>query len=466
MPEHDLEKLLGGFAANTLTPEERSQLYTASLQDQQLFNALADEQALKELLSDPAVRRKLLEALKRPNTAEAGGSLPWWAWFKRPAGLAFAGGLAAVIFALAFGTRIYQESLDRAARSVATEDAKQARPSVQAPQSADSPQSPDAKSRLKAKAPVEPARAPAKKDVLTDTAANRERSAAPKLQEQRASETASDSAMPPRERDESRRRVQAPVTAPDRTAEQAASTDKKLSPGAPTPPAAPATTPARLQAPAASAVAPKYSARALFYGDASPRADANSLAQESDQANRLARKPEQFAQGGKTAGAIGHVKPLGLRYSFVTRGPDGQSQEVRAAIAAGSKEPVRIAVETSQDAYLQILQNLGSAGTRLWWPPQETGKISLKLLAGKRNEIPLPPPAENGLLALTIRLSPKPFGPLTMQEVGMLDRFSANLIIESVSPADTAGAQEQATYVVNPNVSPTAQLAFDISISQ
>ena len=121
MPEHDLEKLLGGFAANTLTPEERSQLYTASLQDQQLFNALADEQALKELLSDPAVRRKLLEALKRPNTAEAGGSLPWWAWFKRPAGLAFAGGLAAVIFALAFGTRIYQESLDRAVQSVTTD---------------------------------------------------------------------------------------------------------------------------------------------------------------------------------------------------------------------------------------------------------------------------------------------------------------------------------------------------------
>jgi len=116
MPEHDLEKLLGGFAANTLTPEERSQLYTASLQDQQLFNALADEQALKELLSDPAVRRKLLEALKRPNTAEAGGSLPWWAWFKRPAGLAFAGGLAAVIFALAFGTRIYQESLDHGSK--------------------------------------------------------------------------------------------------------------------------------------------------------------------------------------------------------------------------------------------------------------------------------------------------------------------------------------------------------------
>jgi hypothetical protein len=137
MPEHDLEKLLGGFAANTLTPEERSQLYKTALQDQQLFNALADEQALKELLSDPAVRRKLLETLAQASTSEAGESLPWWAWFKRPAGLAFAGGLAAVIFALTFGTRLYYESLDRSAQSIATEDAKPAAPSVQAPRSTD-----------------------------------------------------------------------------------------------------------------------------------------------------------------------------------------------------------------------------------------------------------------------------------------------------------------------------------------
>lgn len=47
MSEHDLEKLLGGFAADTLTAEERELLYTAALNDQRLFNALADEQALK-----------------------------------------------------------------------------------------------------------------------------------------------------------------------------------------------------------------------------------------------------------------------------------------------------------------------------------------------------------------------------------------------------------------------------------
>ena len=48
MPEPELEKLLGGFAADTLTPKERETLFRAALHDQQLFNALADEQALKD----------------------------------------------------------------------------------------------------------------------------------------------------------------------------------------------------------------------------------------------------------------------------------------------------------------------------------------------------------------------------------------------------------------------------------
>ncbi|MDR4479390.1 MAG: hypothetical protein R3B37_06525 [Nitrospira sp.] len=134
MPEQELEKLLGGFAADTLTQEERFRLYAAALQDQALFNALSDEQALKELLSDPAVRRRLIQALKQPATSEARSERSWWDWFRRPAGLAVAGGLAATIFAVAFGTSIYQESLDRAAQSVATEAAQQAAPSIQVPQ--------------------------------------------------------------------------------------------------------------------------------------------------------------------------------------------------------------------------------------------------------------------------------------------------------------------------------------------
>lgn len=477
MPEQDFETLLGGFAADTLTPEERTRLYTAALRDQQLFNALADEQALKELLADPAVRRRLLQALKQPGPSAADGALPWWAWFRKPAGLALAGGLAAAVFAIAFGTRMYQESLERAAQSVVTEEARPAAPSVhpaqpskQAPPSRATPE-PTTKEKAE----------PAKKEIRPDgKPAKRERLAPATPQDQPAATSLADNAAPQREGDEPSK--QAPVsTLGKATKRAAAATDRKLAGTAPPPTAVPATAPAPMQAPtslsAASAPAQKRSARALFYGEELGRSDANGPAQESSramkpsadagpQADHLERKTDQFALAGKAAGASGQMKPLGLRYSFVMRASDGQNQEVSAAMAARSKEPVRITVESTQDAYLQVLQNLGSAGTRLWWPPQETGKISLKLLAGTRSEIPMPPPAENGLITLIVRLSPKPFGPLTMQEVGMLDRFSANLLTESVSPDGATGAQEQATYVVSQDPSTSAQLAVEIPVSQ
>jgi hypothetical protein len=455
MTDPDLEKLLGGFASNTLAAEERTRLYQAALQDQQLFNALADEQALKELLADPAVRRRLVQALQQPGISGAGGSLSWWTWFRRPAGLAYAGGLAAALFAIAFGMRIYQESLDRAAQSVLTGESTPAAPSIQ--QAQPSMQSPPsaAEPELKAGQSSEPAR----KEMRSNKPAKRERPATIMPQEQPAAKSRADNAMPRRERDASS--TEPPMAAAEKAADQAAAaTDRKLAATA-TPPATvpvPAAAPAPMEAPAslsaASAPAPKKSARALFYG------------QVPAQADRAERKMDQFPLAGKAAGASGQMKPFGLRYSFVILGSDGQSKEVNSANAASSKEPVRITVETTQDGYLQVLQNLGSAGTRLWWPPQETGKISLKLLAGKRSEIPMPPPAENGLLTLIIRLSTKPFGPLTMQEVGMLDRFSANLLTESVSPGGPAGIQEQATYVVSEDASTAAQIAVEIPISQ
>ena len=50
--------------------------------------------------------------------------------------------------------------------------------------------------------------------------------------------------------------------------------------------------------------------------------------------------------------------------------------------------------------------------------------------------------------------------------MSMLDRFSANLIIEPIASLGVPGAQEQATYVGNPEASPTAQLAVEIPITQ
>jgi hypothetical protein len=63
MSRDDIRKLLGGYATGTLTPEEQEALFTAALEDQELFDALAREQSLRDLLRDPAARGQLLSAL-------------------------------------------------------------------------------------------------------------------------------------------------------------------------------------------------------------------------------------------------------------------------------------------------------------------------------------------------------------------------------------------------------------------
>jgi hypothetical protein len=428
MSEHDLEKLLGGFAADTLTPEEKQTLYTAALQDQQLFNALADEQALRELLSDPDVRFRLLASLEQKSASGASGSLSWLDWFRRPAGLAFAGGLAAAVLAVVLGVRIYQDSLRQAAQSVATEEAKPA----------SQPATPQAiEPQAKAKINVVPSIDLPKKDTLIGKLAKRERS----------------------------------------TEEVTSSADQKLAASSVPPATAPE--PKQIQALASGRVAatgmPALSARALFYGGEPSRADTRSMAKEQEQAmkplaesapraNRPARPLEGLSQLGKAAGTVAQLRPLGLRYSFVVRETDGQKREVDAATASKSIQPVFLTVEANQDAYLQIWKTVGSSTPQLLWPEKETGQISLKITGGQRQYISLP--MESGSITLTARLSRSPFGSITSQEAAMFDRLSSNQLQESITASNQTGSQERATYVVNQDPSATAQLAVDLTHSR
>ena len=437
MSEHELDTLLGGFAANTLTAEERKLLYTVALQDQQLFNALADEQALKELLADPAVRRRILQALNQPIPSGADGSLSWLDWFRRPASLAFAGGLAVAVFAVVLGTKIYQDSFKQSAQSVATEQTAPAAPSVPTP-SASQPTSPQV---------VEP-QSKAKDNVLADKIAKRERSAPPAMQEQRTSDAARDGAMQQQEQDAARKQAESPVAALGKTAaEPTAATDQKSS----------------------ASSAPTVSARTLFYGEPAARPDGRMTAQEKEQAmkplaesapqaNRPEQKLDQFAAGGRAAEAVTQLKPLGLRYSFVIRGADGQDREVDAATASRSGGHTRLTVEANQPTYLQIWKTVGSSTPQLLFPEKESGQISIRLAAGQRQQIPLPP--EIGTAILTARLSRVPFGPITRQEAAMLDRRPPNQLQESIGGAPDS--QEQATYVVNQDSSSIAQLSTEI----
>ncbi len=66
MTQDEIRKLLGGYATNALTADERRILFEAALDDQELFNALQNEDALRELLDDPVSRDQVRRALEQP----------------------------------------------------------------------------------------------------------------------------------------------------------------------------------------------------------------------------------------------------------------------------------------------------------------------------------------------------------------------------------------------------------------
>ncbi len=71
MTQDEIRKLLGGYATNALTANERQILFEAALEDQELFNALQNEDALRELLDDPVSREQVRRALNIPKRARS-----------------------------------------------------------------------------------------------------------------------------------------------------------------------------------------------------------------------------------------------------------------------------------------------------------------------------------------------------------------------------------------------------------
>jgi len=474
--EHELEKLLGGFAADSLTPEEKQALYTAALQDQHLFNALADEQALREMLGNPEIRLRLLESFKQTRPSDSGSSLSWVEWFHSPAGLALAGGLSAAALAVVLSVRIYQDSLRQATQSIATEDSKSGPLSAPNPPSTQSMRPQPVEPQVKEKENVAPATERQKKDASIDKPALQKRAAPPSSKDDRVPDIAQ-GRLPERTRqDEVLSQAEAPVAAFNKSTEEAPSpSDKKLAASAPPPSTMLGSK--REEAPAGGRVtataAPALSARALYYGEPG-QADTRSTDKQQEAMKPLAgsapqhfgyeRKQEGVLQPGKAGGTAAQVRPLGLRYSFVIHEPDGQEREVDVATASKSTQPMFLAVEANQDTYLQIWDTGDSSMPRLLWPEQVTGQTALRVTARHRQLVPLS--MERGI-TLTARLSLAPPEPVTGKEAGKVDRLSLlNQIQESISANNLPGSQERATYVVNPEPSTVAQVVVDITLGR
>ncbi|WP_455377283.1 hypothetical protein [Petrachloros mirabilis] len=474
MAEHELEELLGGFAADTLTAEEKQRLYAAALQDQQLFNALADEQTLKELLADPAIRRRLLKALKDTATSSAGGSLPWLNWFRRPANVALAGGLTAAVFAVVLGTKVYQESLEQAAQSVATEDTAPVSPPISAPAASESSPPPIAAPTPKSPEEVTEVKESTTKESLSDKIAKRERPTPATLQVPKATDAPIAVEKQPREQDEARRQTTVPRTESDKASTSDAEySDRKLATTQAPQTSERIDSPVREKALGSGTTASPGSARALFDGELGVRRDSGSIAQESEgamkplaefppQENKSERMVEQMPKLGRAKDEIIAMKPLGLRYSFIIRGVDGRDREVDKETAVKSARPVLLTVEVNQNSYVQIWETRESSTFLLLLPDKDSGETSSRIMPGQRRAIPMP----TGTGTVTIRVSSSPLSLVTGQESVKLNRPSSYQIHETVTTQSETGLHNQAHYVVNTDTTRPAQLVVEIPLSR
>jgi len=91
----EARNLLGGYATGSLTEGEKTALFQAALEDQELFDELADEQVLKEVLDEPGARQRLLVALEAPRRHRA------WLW---------AGAVATAAVAVVIGIVVSQRT--------------------------------------------------------------------------------------------------------------------------------------------------------------------------------------------------------------------------------------------------------------------------------------------------------------------------------------------------------------------
>jgi hypothetical protein len=446
MPEDDLEKLLGGFAADTLTPEEKQRLYNTALHDQQLFNLFADEQALKELLTDPVVREKLLRSLRDTTSTTVGGNASWFGWFSRPAGLAWAGGLAAALSAVVLGTNIYQDSLREAGYPVADDKRPANMPAAPAPSTAHPTLPSTGESRVEAEAKAKRATS-LKKETLT---------AKPALPETEAIGTP-------------RGALGASRTKPDALRDSIQSISQAVTPSkedaldsidherASTPlisDSAPASTKLPAPSPPTGQAGSGPSARSLYYGQTAEVTP--SLMTEVQERQYHAQPFERHeqkkssTQAGQTGSTAEATKPLGIRYSLKNHGME-KSHSDRNAGASMETDSIDLMIEANQDSFFQVWGEVNSLQPHLLFPFSTEDPVSSRLMAYQLRRIPI----LAGYRSVVVRVSLMPFGAASIKDSDAMTQSTLEHREESTTSIGASGSQGHVTYVVNQTPSAT-----------
>jgi hypothetical protein len=420
MNPHEMEKLLGGYATDTLTEEERRTLFEAALGNQALFDALADEQALRELLQDPPSRAHLLAALGEERVSALGRLA---AWMRRPSVLALAAAVAAGIVTIAI-VNPRKTAMERPPIVAMSKPPQQEPAPLQSvPEGAPKPKA----AAVQKLAKELPEARTAKKDAPERDAVSPQNG--PAGVSSMAEAPAAPQALPP----------PPPVVA--------------TAPPPPPPPAAQA--PRQLaanqevqtaQAKRADAIearkeaAPVPRARDLYYATEAPGF--------SGFMDRKTAKAKTGRFGG-AAGVVGGVpgpasaRSGGVRYSILKRSADGSFTEVDPAAIFAVGDALKVRFETNQAGSLAVMERQPSG---VW-----TLRMAARTQPGEPSESTINVTAP-GAMHFFVRFSRMP------RSEARLDGITptADLLREDVG---------NAMYVVNPAWTPQAAVDFELTIN-
>jgi len=356
MPQKNIEKLLGGYATDTLTEQERKDLFAAALRDQTLFNALADEHALKEVLDDPRARRLLIDTLKKKTTQR------YWlenllAWLRTPPSWALAGSVAVALVAVTLVIRLTGTL-------------------PEPPMTADS------------KAPVASSPAPPSVPKATDLPSQIQSETRPA--QEKLSDKKEKRNTPSTKQAQSPMSPEAPVLKTpshslDKEKETASRASQSMVPEAPA--SAPAGPPLKEQQTLRGTVegsAPQSSTRESFTSAAerkmaevdkidegTPEAGAQApqrraLGKAREEVGRLA----PMAKAARPKDMMGKAAPSMFRYSIMKKEVAGHYSEAQPTTIFQHGDLVRLAIEPDDTGYLYVFAQDVAGNSRVVFPPE------------------------------------------------------------------------------------------------
>jgi hypothetical protein len=330
------QRLLGGFATRTLSPGEERALLEASLDDQELFDALAREQALRDLLDDSSARAHLLQVLEP--------RVPWprraWNWLWGPAGLAVTAAAAAGVVAAVFLVHHQKPAVQKPAMVAEVRQAPAAPPEAGRPREAE---------------PVKTVPTPVKRKQAGGGAGRGPGGPPPEADKPAPQQKLAGGVVGGI--------LNAPTTAP-----AAAPAPAGAAPAAPFPPPPTRVAPPAPAAPGAAAPSPSGAAAAAAAAEQKEKSrmerfaafDSAADARRDNQVLPLRGRP----MAAKRAASESAPAPA-IRWTILAQNPEGDFVPAAPGSILAPDARVRLRFEPGEPGYLYVLQRENSGGWQL-----------------------------------------------------------------------------------------------------